>query len=348
MKKELHKPHDNFFRAVFAQEDNARDLLLSVLPQGTLRLLDLRSIKVEDTTLIDNKLSERHSDLLIRTSLRSVPVLIYILVEHKSYPDRWTLFQLLKYMVRIWERERSQHGKRKTLTSIIPVIFYHGTRRWRLPLNFSSYFVPEDRLEPYIPEFHPVMVNLQQMEDRKLQGRMMVQIALKTLKHSLGNLRSYLVEILGSATNLPMDAEHRAFLSKLLEYIIEGCKDIEEQDVEQALLSIGSREAREAYMTLAEKLIEKGKAEGKLKGRQEGKAEGKREGRLEGKREGELQGKFLGKKEVLLKLLTQKFGVVADTDKRKIMETRDLDKLDQALGLIFKTETIAEVLRPLD
>ena len=141
-----------------------------------------------------------------------------------------------------------------------------------------------------------------------------------TLKHPLGNLRSYLVEILRSATNLPMDAEHRAFLSKLLEYIIEGCKDIEEQDVEQALLSIGSREAREAYMTLAERLIEKGKAEGRLEGRQED----------------------------LLNLLTQKFGAVADTDKRKIMETRDLDKLDQALGLIFKTETIAEVLRPLD
>jgi hypothetical protein len=113
-----------------------------------------------------------------------------------------------------------------------------------------------------------------------------------------------------------MDAEHRAFLSKLLEYIIEGCKDIEEQDVEQALLSIGSREAREAYMTLAERLIEKGKAE--------------------------------GRQEMLLQLLAQKFGAVDDADKRKIMGTRDLDRLGQALGLIFKTEAIAEVLRSLD
>ncbi len=95
-------------------------------------------------------------------------------------------------------------------------------------------------------------------------------------------------------------------------------------------------------------MIEKGKAKGKLEGRQEGKAEGKREGRLEGKREGELQGKLLVKKEDLLKLLTQKFGAVADADKKKILRTRDLDRLDQALGLIFKTETIAEVLRPLD
>jgi len=332
MKKELHEPHDIFFRAVFSKEDNARDLLLSVLPQGIIGMLDLESVRVENTSFIDRKISERHSDLLIRTSRRGAPILIYILVEHKSYPDRWTVFQLLKYMVRIWERERGQHGKRKTLPSIIPVIFYHGTREWRLPLNFSSYFVPEDRLEPYIPEFHPVMVNLRQVEDRKLQGQVMVQIALKTLKHSLGNLRSCLVEILRSATSLPMDAEHKAFLSKLLEYIIEGCKDIEEQDVEQVLLSIGSREAREAYMTLAERLIERGKAEGKR----------------EGKAEGRLEGKLLVKQEDLLKLLAQKFGAVADADKRKIMGARDLDRLDQALGLIFKTETIAEILRPLD
>jgi len=180
------------------------------------------------------------------------------------------------------------------------------------------------------------MVNLQQMGDQSLQGSVMVQMALKTLRYSLGNLRPYLVEILGSVSSLPMDEKHRAFLSQLLEYIIEGCKDIIKQDVEQAFLSIKSREAREVYMTLAERLIE------------EGKREGKREGRLEGKREGELEGKLVEKQEVLLKLLTQKFGAVADADKRKITGTRDLNKLDQAIGLILKTETIAAVLRPLD
>ena len=77
-------------------------------------------------------------------------------------------------------------------------------------------------------------------------------------------------------------------------------------------------------MTLAEQLIEKGK------------------------REGELEGKLLVKKEDLLKLLDQKFGAVTEADKRKIIETRDLDKLDQAIGLILRTETMAEVLKPLD
>ena len=77
-------------------------------------------------------------------------------------------------------------------------------------------------------------------------------------------------------------------------------------------------------MTVAEQLIEKGK------------------------REGEQEGKLLEKQEVLIQLLVQKFGALADADKQKIKGTRDPDKLDQAIGLILKTETMAEVLKPLD
>ena len=180
------------------------------------------------------------------------------------------------------------------------------------------------------------MVDLQQMEERDVQGSVIVQVTVKTLRHALGDLRPYLVEILQSVSGLPMDEKHRTFLEQLLKYIIEGCKNIEEQDVEQAFQLIGSRHVREAYMTLAERLIEKGKAEGK------------REGKVAGEREGEEQGRLKDKREILLKLISQKFGSVADADKRKIMGTRNPDKLDRAIGLILNSESIAEVLQPLD
>ena len=55
-----------------------------------------------------------------------------------------------------------------------------------------------------------------------------------------------------------------------------------------------------------------------------------------------------GKRESLLNLVTQKFGAITDANKKKIMETQDPDKLDRALGLILKSESIKEVLHPLD
>ena len=81
-------------------------------------------------------------------------------------------------------------------------------------------------------------------------------------------------------------------------------------------------------MTLAEQLIARGK--------EKGKEEGKREGMLEGKLES------------LLKQLAQKFGTVTEADKKKIEETKDPEKLDRALGLILKSESVQEILRPLD
>ena len=77
-------------------------------------------------------------------------------------------------------------------------------------------------------------------------------------------------------------------------------------------------------MTLAEQLIARGKEEGK------------REGMLEGKQES------------LLKQLTEKFSAISEANTMKIKETKDPDKLDRALMLILKSESIEEILKPLN
>jgi len=188
-------------------------------------------------------------------------------------------------------------------------------RKWWMPLDFSSYFSPAEELKPHTPAFRPVMIDLHAMEDHDFRGSKMIQAALKTLKYSRENLRVHLVEILSGVFIVPMDEKQRAFLESLLGYIIVGCRDVDEQYVDQAILAIGSREVREAYMTVAEQLIARGKQE--------------------------------GKQESLLKQLTQKFGAASEADKNRITSTRNPDKLDQALGLILKSESIEEILRPL-
>jgi len=89
-------------------------------------------------------------------------------------------------------------------------------------------------------------------------------------------------------------------------------------------------------MTLAEQLIARGKKEGRREAKEEAKQEAKREGILEGKRE------------ILLNQLAQKFDAVSEADKKKIEETKEPDKLDQCLVLILKSNSIEEILKPLD
>ena len=60
------------------------------------------------------------------------------------------------------------------------------------------------------------------------------------------------------------------------------------------------------------------------------------------------KGELKKMQEVLIQFLTQKFGTVSEADEIRITSTQDPDKLDQALSLILKSESIEEILRPLD
>ena len=317
--KELHQPHDRFFRSVFSDLGSLRDLLRSALPPRIVNMLDLDSIELSSDSFIDERLSLYQSDILIRIRTRTSAVLIYILVDHKSYPDRWAVLQLLVYMVRIWEKELSRNRKLKKLPCIIPVILYHGANRWVHSLAFSSYVEGAEELNSYVPDFQPVMFNLHHVDMESLQGNMMFQLALKAFKHAVKGLRPHIGELLKSISTLPIDARSRAFLSKLFEYILKVGGDFEVQTLEKELQSVESTFPREVYMTIEEQILERGK----------------------------LAGTIQEKQQILIRLLEKKFGPLDDDNKQCVLDNKDREKLDSAIDLILDADTATEVLSPL-
>jgi predicted transposase YdaD len=325
--KSMHQPHDRFFRAAFSRPDLARELLRDALPQRLLQRLDLEALEVSGESFVDPELTSHHSDLLVRTRLRGSSLLVYVLVEHKSHPDRWTVLQLLPYMVRIWERERSR-SPASTLPHVIPLVVYHGRRRWRSPLRFSGYFLPDPELALFVPDFASLMLDLRERPGERLVGSLRYQAALKSLKYALQGLRPHLGEILRGVAALPLEEDHRAFVRALLEYILQAGRDVEAGDLEAELEGVGSEAVREVYMTLADKLIEKGKAEGKLEGR--------------------LEGELQEKRQVLLRLLEKKFGPLGSSQSRRITDSREREALDRALDLVLEADSVDRILSALD
>jgi len=121
---EINNPHDAFFKQFLAKSEIAADFLRNHLPQDVLNLLDVSALELQKDSFVDADLQEHFSDLLYRAPLKTGEnAFIYLLFEHKSYPDRWVAFQLLRYMVRIWENELRQAG---SFSPIIPLVVYHG------------------------------------------------------------------------------------------------------------------------------------------------------------------------------------------------------------------------------
>ena len=123
--------HDGFFKTVFGQQENARNFLLSTLPPDLRQCLDLSTLEASSASFVDEQLRQAHSDLLFRTCLADgSEAAIYLLFEHKSAADRLTVFQVLRYIVKINEqRLRDQ----RELCCVIPIVVYHGASPWNAP-----------------------------------------------------------------------------------------------------------------------------------------------------------------------------------------------------------------------
>ncbi len=132
--------HDAYFQKIFRDRENANALLRDNLPQDIVTLFGSDLPKEMPGTFVDERLARHLSDILFQVKLKNgSDAYIYALVEHKSSPDALAPLQLLRYMTRIWtDWTKDKENNGKSLPVIIPLVFYHGQRRWTIPTSFAG------------------------------------------------------------------------------------------------------------------------------------------------------------------------------------------------------------------
>lgn len=181
---EFPNPHDRFFKEVFGRPETARDFLTNYLPPNAAEALDLLNLELVKDSFVDSKLQEYFSDLLYRVGLkRGEGAFVYVLFEHKSAPDEWVAFQLLRYMVRIWEAELEK--KVRKLRPIVPLVLYHGRRKWEVDRSFSALieWQQTEHLRKYVPDFEYYVCDLAEYTGEAIRGTAVLRIALLAMKY---------------------------------------------------------------------------------------------------------------------------------------------------------------------
>ena len=84
---EIVNVHDRIFKEMFSRKDGARDFFANYLPEDILKRLDLERIEIVKDSFIEKELREYFSDILYTVYLSDSPAYLYMLFEHKSYPD---------------------------------------------------------------------------------------------------------------------------------------------------------------------------------------------------------------------------------------------------------------------
>ncbi len=184
---EISQPHDRFFKELFAYPEAGRDFLKHYLPENIAGILDADSFELTKDSFVDKELRENFSDILGKVRLKDgTKAYIYILLEHKSYPEPLTGFQLLRYMVRIWERSvrKYESDKRKNKTSgdkpfylpvIIPIVIYHGESEWNISKDFISLFDIHPALKFCIPDFSYLPFDISHYSNDEIKGAVILR-----------------------------------------------------------------------------------------------------------------------------------------------------------------------------
>jgi predicted transposase YdaD len=319
MSNKLVNPHDAFFKHYFSQPTVAADFLRQHLPAEVMALLDLNQLRLEKDSFVDEKLRSYFSDMIYTAMTHAdTPVRIAFLTEHKSYPDEWVNFQVLRYQVGYWvqefdalhakppdssaddgepvssdgDQDPSLRPKRSTtLTPIFVMLVYHGVDKWQAPLQFAHHLTGmEDPDSPlaqvlgrYVPNFEPHLVNLSTIDDEAIRGEVATRLFVMVLKYIFADgLGGHLDEILGMASAVLRQPSGLEMVMALLRYISRSAVKLDKAEITEKLLTYLPKEGGVLMETLAQEWIEEGKEIGK----REGIDIGKREGIDIGKRQG--------------------------------------------------------------
>ena len=292
----MNHPHDKLFKATFSDQEVAQDFLNHFLPHETLAIIDVPSVTPQKDSFIQRDLKEFYSDMLYRASFAGREGYVYILIEHKSYQDSQVVFQLLQYMLSIWQKEMTQ-TKESFLPVVLPIVFYTGKQQWenrRTIFDWLGGHHVDATLHSFIPNFEFLFYNISSDEKEFLVDSVKLKsyVQLNQSLHEEDMESVYLIVI-----ELDQSGE-RAFFKSVITYLFHVSETFSKEVLKERL----TMEGRQELMTVAEKL----------------KREGFEIGRAEGKAEGMSAGKQAERRAIALKLLQ------LNMDEQEIMQVTGL------------------------
>jgi predicted transposase/invertase (TIGR01784 family) len=273
----IQNPHDGFFKQTFGRVDFAQEFLAKFLPADVVGELDLPALQAISDSFVDDELRQTQSDLVFTVPLaESGEAIVYLLFEHKSYADRLTVFQLLKYVVRINER-RVREGL--PLCCVIPLVVYHGPSGWNVARRLDQLIDVPRALQRFLPQFSIELIDLSAYDDQELRGEAFMHASLLLLKYILREeLPGELTKII--ALLAAMSEQERALdcIKLLVNYVVQATDRVDAKTLQVAIRQGLENQGNKLMPTLAEQWASEGREQGLQEGLQRGLQKGRQEG----------------------------------------------------------------------
>ncbi|HLP57522.1 MAG TPA: Rpn family recombination-promoting nuclease/putative transposase [Candidatus Deferrimicrobium sp.] len=274
--EKMRSMHDEVVKDFLSENETAKSFFMEYLPSEIVRHMDFNTLKICKDSFLNKKLAKYFSDILYQVDLDGTGIFIYLLIDHKSKEEHFMGFQFLKYMLRIWELHLKQNKNAETLPVIIPIVIYHGPRKWEVDKRFIALFKAAGYIKKYIPDFKYNLYDISHVPDEEIKGAVLLRILFMTLKYIFTpELRHKLPEEIFPLFHELKDKEKGTeYLEVLLKYLTGSARNLPVDELNETVIQL-FEEGGDLMATIAEKWIEVGKDQGKKEGKREGKKEGK-------------------------------------------------------------------------
>lgn len=273
MRHPMSAVHDSLFRALIDDPVRAGVLIRDFLPPDIVARLADESPTLLDGTFVDPELNPSQSDRLFSVALRAGGfALLYILIEHKSFPDPFTPIQVLRYRAEIWRRFAEAAGRGKLrLPPIIPMVFYHGRGPWNVPTSITSCLDADEDLKQMPADMGYILCDLGPIPDAELSSDDEVRAGLLALKHVFrpGDPEALLAEILSALRS------GTTFEEQLIRYMILMYPAITADLLSRVARRVNPDREGELVSLAAQEWLRQGEEKGIAIGVEKGFAKGK-------------------------------------------------------------------------
>jgi predicted transposase/invertase (TIGR01784 family) len=264
----IDKINDKLFKNVFRRVDNTKAFLQKVLPGKIKKRIDFSSIEIKDAGYVSKQFEEYFSDIVVKVKMKSktggkIPTDICFILEHKTEGRIKIFIQVLKYMVEEWQKDTDQ---KRPLRIIIPIVFYHGEREWKIPQSFVDQFDVDDEVKEFLLDYRYFLFDAKPWDfraerNKDLRDNVFLLTALALMKYAYTEEAEGIEEIFRfwREKGFTEDIEDIVFF---LIYISET-KNIS-QDQLKKMLDQSKIDGGEIMQTLADRLRNEGKKEVKV------------------------------------------------------------------------------------
>ncbi len=211
-----------------------------------------------------------HADLLFTVPLDgNRPALLYLLFEHQSTVDPIMPLRLLGYMQGIYENWHKNHGL--PLPPVLPFVLHQGPEAWTVSTSFEDLFqLPAEHSEEvldFLPKFRHALLDLSQANPASEESDTRLQVILHLMKLArINQIHEYFRWLVHGLREQISDG----LMARALFYALQAEGGLDAEDIYR-ILSPNPTLERQA-MSVAEKLIARGRHAGLEEGRQEGRA----------------------------------------------------------------------------